>query len=45
MIDAINNLLDDDLLIDQLTKNAFEFITKNFTWDVLLPKYIELYEK
>jgi len=45
MINAINNLLDNDLLIDQLTKNAFEFITKNFTWDVLLPKYIELYEK
>jgi len=45
MIDAINNLLENDLLIDQLTKNAFEFITKNFTWEVLLPKYIELYEK
>ena len=45
MIDAINNLLENDQLIDQLTKNAFEFITKNFTWDVLLAKYIELYEK
>ncbi len=44
MIDAINNLLDDNLLMDKLTKNAFEFITKNFTWEVLLPKYIELYE-
>jgi glycosyltransferase involved in cell wall biosynthesis len=44
MIDAINNLLDDNLLMDKLTKNAFEFITKNFTWQVLLPKYIELYE-
>lgn len=44
MIDAINNLLDDNLLIEQITKNAFEFITKNFTWDVLLSKYIELYE-
>ncbi len=45
MIEAINNLLDDDLLMDYLTKNAFEFITKNITWDVLLPKYTELYEK
>ncbi len=45
MIEAINNLLDDDLLIDYLTKNAFEFITKNFTWEVLLPKYAELYER
>jgi L-malate glycosyltransferase len=45
MTNAINNLLDNNLLIDQLTQNAFEFITKNFTWDVLLPKYVELYEK
>jgi glycosyltransferase involved in cell wall biosynthesis len=44
MIDAINNLLTDNLLMDKLTKNAFEFITKNFTWEVLLPKYLELYE-
>ncbi len=45
MIEAINDLLDDDLLMSNITKNAFEFITKNFTWDVLLSKYIELYEK
>jgi glycosyltransferase involved in cell wall biosynthesis len=45
MIEAINDLLDDDLLMTNITKNAFEFITKNFTWDVLLSKYIELYEK
>jgi len=45
MIDAINNLLSNDLLIDNITKNAFELINDNFTWEVLLPKYIELYEK
>lgn len=45
MIDAINNLLSNDLLIDNITKNAFELINENFTWEVLLPKYIELYEK
>jgi L-malate glycosyltransferase len=45
MIEAINDLLDDDLLMDRLAKNAFEFINKNFTWDVLLSQYIELYEK
>lgn len=44
MIEAINNILDNDLLINKITKNAFKFITKNFTWDVLLPKYIKLYE-
>jgi len=45
MIDSINNLLSNDLLIDNITKNAFELINENFTWEVLLPKYIELYEK
>ena len=45
MTEAINDLLDDDLLMDRLAKNAFEFINKNFTWDVLLSQYIELYEK
>ena len=45
MIEAINNLLNNHLLIEQLTKNAFEFINKNFTWEVLLPKYIKLYEQ
>ena len=30
MLNAINNLLDDNLLMEQLTKNAFEFIMKNF---------------
>ena len=45
MTKTINDLLDNNLLMDELTKNAFEFINKNFTWDILLSKYIELYEK
>ena len=45
MIQEINDLLVNPQLIDELTKNAFDFITKNFTWDVLIQKYIELYEK
>ena len=45
MIQEINDLLVNPQLIDELTKNAFDFITKNFTWDVLIEKYIELYEK
>jgi glycosyltransferase involved in cell wall biosynthesis len=44
MIEEINNLLDDDILMKKLSKNAFKFINENFTWDVLLSKYIELYE-
>jgi len=45
LIDAINHLLENKSLSDKLTKNAFDFITENFTWNVLLPKYIDLYEK
>ena len=44
MIEAINDLLTNSLLVDKLTKNAFDFINKNFTWDVLIDKYLELYE-
>ena len=44
MIEAINNLLTNSLLVDTLTKNAFDFINKNFTWDVLIDKYLELYK-
>ena len=44
MIEAINDLLTNSLLVDKLTKNAFDFINKNFTWDVLIDKYLELYK-
>lgn len=44
LIQKINNLLFDDKLKKKLTENAFEFIVENFTWDVLLSKYLELYE-
>ena len=45
MIEEINNLLKNPSLIDELTQNAFNFIHENFTWDVLIDKYIQLYEK
>jgi len=45
MIEEINNLLKNPSLIDELTENAFNFINENFTWDVLIDKYIQLYEK
>ena len=41
---AINNLLDDEESRRNFTNNAFEFINKNFSWDVLLEKYTNLYE-
>ena len=45
MINAINNLIQNDNLIEKITSNAFDFINKFYSWDKLLPKYIELYEK
>ena len=44
MTDAINELLSDNNTKQKLSKNAFEFINKNFSWDVLIEKYIKLYE-
>jgi len=44
MLDEINNLLTDHKTAEKLIENAFKFIIENFTWPVLLPKYIKLYE-
>jgi len=41
---AINNLLDNEEARRNFANNAFEFINKNFSWDVLLKKYTSLYE-
>ena len=41
---AINNLLDNEEARRNFANNAFEFINKNFSWDVLLEKYTNLYE-
>jgi len=41
---AINNLLDNEEARKNFANNAFEFINKNFSWDVLLEKYTNLYE-
>ena len=40
----INNLLNNEEARKNFVNNAFEFINKNFSWDVLLEKYTNLYE-
>jgi glycosyltransferase involved in cell wall biosynthesis len=45
LADAINELLVDKKQRDRLATNAYDYIVKNFSWDVLLSKYVELYEK
>jgi glycosyltransferase involved in cell wall biosynthesis len=44
IIDAINDLMVDEDLSRSLTEAAHEFIVKNMTWEVVLPKYTELYQ-
>ena len=41
---AINNLLDNEESRRNFANNAFEFINNNFSWDILLEKYTNLYE-
>jgi len=44
LLDAINSLLEDKEKATKLADAGFEFVTKNLTWEVLLPRYIEFYE-
>ena len=44
LLDAINSLLEDKEKAAKLADAGFEFVTKNLTWEVLLPRYIEFYE-
>lgn len=45
LADAINNLLENKEYAKNLANAAYEFVLKNMTWDIILPKYIEFYEK
>ena len=45
LTNTINGLLNDDNTKQKLSRNGFEFINKNFSWDVLLEEYIKLYEQ
>ena len=44
MLNAINDLISDNQTKNKLTENAFQFINKNFNWNILIKKYIDLYE-
>jgi len=45
LADAINNLLFDKIKSEKFTVNANIFLKNNMTWDVVLPKFINFYEK
>ena len=42
---AVNQLLDNKEKMKEITENGHDFIIKNMTWNILLSKYIEFYEK
>ena len=43
LLSQISYLLENPLKREELSKNAFEFIMNNYTWDSLLPKYVNFY--
>jgi glycosyltransferase involved in cell wall biosynthesis len=44
LIEAINDLLSHKEKAQNLAEAGYEFVIKNLTWDVLLPKYKKFYE-
>ncbi|MGI0004750.1 MAG: glycosyltransferase family 4 protein [Candidatus Nitrosotenuis sp.] len=42
---AINSLLEQKEKASRLADAAYDLLTKSFTWDVLLSKYVDFYEK
>jgi len=44
LADAVNELLSDTEKAKKLARNGNDFIKKNMTWDVILPKYIQFYK-
>ena len=45
LLDAVNSLLTQSGKTKKMTSTAYDFIMNNFTWQVLLPKYVEFYKK
>lgn len=44
LLEEINNLLKNKESADKLANSAHDFVVKNMTWDVMLPKYVKFYE-
>jgi len=42
--DAVNDLLSNPKKAEKLATNGNNFVKKNMTWDVMLPKFIQFYE-
>jgi glycosyltransferase involved in cell wall biosynthesis len=44
LADTVNELLSDTEKAKKLARNGNDFVKKNMTWDVILPKYIQFYK-
>jgi len=44
LLEAINLLLEDKEKAKKLEESGYDFVMKNLTWEVLLPKYVKFYE-
>lgn len=44
LLEEINSLLGNKIQSDKLANAAYDYVTKEMTWAVLLPKYIKFYE-
>ena len=42
---AINGLLEDKEFSKKLAESGYDFVMKNLTWEVLLPRYVKFYEE
>lgn len=44
LLDAINSLLEDKEKASKMAEHAHDFIIENFTWEKLIPKYVDFYK-
>ena len=44
LLNAINDLLENKEKARRMTEAGFDFVIKNLTWEVLLPKYMKFYQ-
>ena len=44
LLEKINELIANEELAQKLAKNSHDFVMKNLTWEILLPKYVKFYK-
>ncbi len=44
LLKAVNDLLGDKETAKRLAESGYDFVIKNLTWEILLPKYVKFYE-